>query len=61
MHAHHKLAAVVIATVGLALPLVAQAPDGWYVVSGRVDKASYGLLVFFVASVALLWVLNSMI
>lgn len=35
--------------------------DGWYVVSGRVDKASYGLLVFFVACVALLWVLNSMI
>jgi SSS family solute:Na+ symporter len=35
--------------------------DGWYVVSGRVDKASYGLLVFFVACVALLWILNSMI
>jgi SSS family solute:Na+ symporter len=35
--------------------------DGWYVVSGRIDKASYGLLVFFVASVALLWGLNSMI
>ena len=35
--------------------------DGWYVVSGRIDKASYGLLVFFVACVALLWILNSMI
>ena len=35
--------------------------DGWYVVSGRIDKASYGLLVFFVACIALLWVLNSMI
>jgi SSS family solute:Na+ symporter len=35
--------------------------DGWYVVSGRVDKASYGLLVFFVACIALLWILNSMI
>ncbi|MDH3352784.1 MAG: sodium transporter, partial [Gammaproteobacteria bacterium] len=35
--------------------------DGWYVVSGRVDKASYGLLVFFVVCVALLWILDSMI
>jgi len=35
--------------------------DGWYVVSGRIDKASYGLLVFFVGCVALLWILNSMI
>ncbi len=35
--------------------------DGWYVVSGRVDRASYGLLVFFVACVGLLAVLNSMI
>ncbi len=35
--------------------------DGWYVVSGRIDKASYGLIVFFVACIALLWVLNSMI
>ncbi len=35
--------------------------DGWYVVAGRVDKASYGLLVFFVACVALLAILNAMI
>jgi SSS family solute:Na+ symporter len=26
--------------------------DGWYVVAGRVDKASYGLLIYFVACVA---------
>ena len=35
--------------------------DGWYVVAGKIDRASYGLPVFFLASIALLWVLNSMI
>ena len=35
--------------------------DGWYVVSGRVDKASYGLLFFFVFCVALLAVLHAVI
>ncbi len=35
--------------------------DGWYVVSGRIDKASYGLLAFFVASVLFLAILNAMI
>ena len=35
--------------------------DGWYVVAGKVDKASYGLPVFFVACIALLWVLHSLI
>jgi SSS family solute:Na+ symporter len=35
--------------------------DGWYVVPGRIDKASYGLLVYFVFCLAGLWVLNRMI
>ncbi len=35
--------------------------DGWYVVAGKVDKVSYGLPVFFLACIALLWVLDSMI
>ncbi len=35
--------------------------DGWYVVAGKVDKASYGLLVFFVVCVAGLWIVHSMI
>ncbi len=35
--------------------------DGWYVVAGKVDKASYILLVFFVICVAGLWVVHSMI
>ncbi len=35
--------------------------DGWYVVSGRIDKASYGLLAFFVACIGLLWILYSSI
>ena len=32
--------------------------DGWYVVAGKVDKVSYGLPVFFVVCIALLWVLQ---
>jgi SSS family solute:Na+ symporter len=32
--------------------------DGWYVVSGKVDKASYALLVFFVLCVAGLWLVQ---
>lgn len=35
--------------------------DGWYVVPGKVDRASYGLLVYFVACIAVLWVVNEMI
>ena len=35
--------------------------DGWYVVSGKVDKASYGLPVFFVLCVLGLWFVESMI
>ena len=35
--------------------------DGWYVVAGKVDKAAYGLPVFFLACIALLWFLDSMI
>jgi SSS family solute:Na+ symporter len=35
--------------------------DGWYVVSGRVDKASYVLLVYFVLCVAGLWVFQTLI
>jgi SSS family solute:Na+ symporter len=35
--------------------------DGWYVVPGKVDRASYGLLVYFVACVAGLWVVHGLI
>lgn len=35
--------------------------DGWYVVSGKVDNASYLLLVFFVACIAGLWFVQSII
>ena len=35
--------------------------NGWYVVSGKVDKASYALLVFFLMCVAGLWVAQSLI
>jgi SSS family solute:Na+ symporter len=35
--------------------------DGWYVVSGKVDNASYGLLVFFFLSIAGLWAVQALI
>jgi len=35
--------------------------DGWYVVPGKIDRASYGLLAYFVACIAGLWILYSMI
>ena len=35
--------------------------DGWYVVSGKVDKSSYGLLAFFGFCVLGLWFANSLI
>jgi len=35
--------------------------DGWYVVSGRVDKASYGLLVFFILCISALWIVQEII
>ena len=35
--------------------------DGWYVVSGKVDKASYALLIFFVLCVAGLWLVQNVI
>lgn len=35
--------------------------DGWYVVSGKVDKASYVLLVFFVLCIAGLWIVQAAI
>ena len=38
-----------------------QMENGWYVVAGKVDKSSYWLLVYFVACVAALWVLQSAI
>ena len=31
---------------------LAEKQDGWYIVPGRVDRASYGLLAYFVACVA---------
>ncbi len=34
---------------------------GWYIVPGKVDKVSYGLLVYFVACIAGLWVLQTII
>lgn len=35
--------------------------DGWYVVAGKVDKASYGLLVYFVLCIVALWAAQSLI
>jgi SSS family solute:Na+ symporter len=35
--------------------------DGWYVVSGRVDRASYMLLAYFVFCVAALWIFETLI
>ncbi|MGI9270262.1 MAG: sodium:solute symporter family transporter [Woeseiaceae bacterium] len=35
--------------------------DGWYVVSGKVDKASYVLLAYFGVCVIALWIADSMI
>ncbi len=32
--------------------------DGWYVIPGKIDKASYGLLVMFVLSILFLYLLN---
>jgi SSS family solute:Na+ symporter len=40
---------------------LAEQQDGWYVVSGKVDKASYPLLAFFVFCVIGLWAFESMI
>jgi len=39
----------------------AQTEDGWSLVPGRIDRASYGLLVFFVLSVLFLATFESMI
>lgn len=35
--------------------------DGWYVLPGKVDRSSYGLLVFFMVSLLALWLFNEMI
>lgn len=35
--------------------------NGWYKVPGKIDKASYGLLIFFVAMMAFLFLFESMI
>nr|WP_255526674.1 sodium/solute symporter [Photobacterium sp. BZF1] len=35
--------------------------NGWYLVPGKVDKASYGLLVMFVVSLAFLYLFNALI
>ncbi|WP_252179875.1 sodium/solute symporter [Endozoicomonas sp. 4G] len=35
--------------------------NGWYLVPGKIDKASYGLLVMFVASLAFLYLFNHLI
>jgi SSS family solute:Na+ symporter len=40
---------------------MAEKEDGWYVVPGRVDRASYGLLAYFVACIAGLWFLHGLI
>jgi len=40
---------------------LAEKEDGWYVVPGKVDRASYGLLVYFVVCLAGLWLLHDLI
>lgn len=38
---------------------LAEKEDGWYIVPGKVDPVSYGLLVYFVCCVIALWVVQS--
>lgn len=33
--------------------------DGWYVIPGKIDNASYGLLIMFALSILFLYLLNS--
>lgn len=40
---------------------LAEKVDGWYVVPGKVDRASYGLLLYFVACIAGLWIVHTLI
>jgi SSS family solute:Na+ symporter len=35
--------------------------DGWYLVPGKVDKASYGLIIFFVATLAFLFLFQTIV
>jgi SSS family solute:Na+ symporter len=35
--------------------------DGWYLVPGKIDKASYGLIVFFVATLAFLFLFQTIV
>lgn len=38
-----------------------QKQDGWYLVPGKVDKSSYGLIVFFLASLLFLFLFQEMV
>ena len=40
---------------------LAETEGGWYLVPGKIDRASYGLLIFFVASLALLYLFQAII
>jgi SSS family solute:Na+ symporter len=40
---------------------LAEKQDGWYLVPGKVDKASYGLIVFFVATLAFLFLFQTIV
>lgn len=35
--------------------------DGWYVLSGKIDKVSYLLLAFFALCIAALWLVEALI
>lgn len=39
----------------------AEKENGWYIVPGKVDKASWGLIAFFVFSLVALWLFNALI
>jgi SSS family solute:Na+ symporter len=40
---------------------ISEMEDGWYVVPGRVDRASYAMLVYFLACLAFLWLVHGWI
>jgi len=40
---------------------LAEKQDGWYVVPGKVDRASYGLLVYFLVCLVALWFVHGLI
>ena len=38
-----------------------QKQEGWYLVPGKIDKASYGLIVFFIATMLFLFLFQTLV